>query len=321
MTTDEKYNIDNYLNDVLQKKYDNKPDRMIRMVLEDGTVIIGKHRYDALKKIPGNALLISQKEQIKTFEDYHGITEYLKNIAKNKEIVEEKIQFEKKRIEDIEKNINVESVRAVFFDQYKKYNKKEFEITSETKENIEPLIRYFAKDESFLNYGVKNAKGNFISNPSLDKGLCIIGGFGNGKTSVMTTFQKMFIGLPNYSFGRFSAHELVLKYEQFSKYKDAEALENYWKMLTKGDLYIDDVKSEPDVLAFGKRNLLDALFQERYHKFLQIRTHITMNYANGKNGDVMAAIQEVKTRYSNQVYDRFFEMYNVIEFKGKSFRR
>ena len=320
MTTGKKnYNIDDYISDSLQKKHENKPDRMIRMVLPNGDVVIGKNRYDAIKKLPEDKRLKSQKEQIKIFEDYHGITDYIKKAEEEFRETEKKLEAQELKKQQIISSINKKSVWEVFLKSYKKYYNVDFEQTPETIKNIAPIVTYFAKDKEFLKYGVKGSNGRFLSQPSLDKGLCIIGGFGNGKTSIMTTIQKMFIGLDGYSFGRFSSHEIVRMYEEASKNKNSEILENFWKKLSKSDLYIDDVKAEPDALSFGRKNLLNSLFQERYNK--KLKTHISINYATGKNGDALEAILEFKSRYSNQVYDRIYEMYNIIEFKGKSFRK
>jgi DNA replication protein DnaC len=324
MTTDdnEKLIIDNqeeYLKNLSKSKYLGKAKRMIRVILEDGTVIIGKNRYDALKNKPIEERLKSEKAQIKSFEDYHGITDYLK-----------KIQIEEKRRKDIlseledrkkqaANNINKSSVWNVFKVYYKQINGVEFIENEDTLKNIKPLILYFARDKSFLDYGFKNEKGVFLSKPSFKKGICIIGGFGNGKSSIMNTFQRMFIGLDDYSFGRFSSNELVRMFEEANKYNHPEMVENFWKLVTKSELYIDDVKAEPEALSYGKRNLLNTIFQERYNK--KLKTHISINYAPGHNEKPLEALLEFKAKYSNQVYDRIYEMYNIIEFKGKSFRK
>lgn len=65
MITDNKYSIDDFVKDQLLKKHENKPVRMIRQVLEDGTVVIGKNRYDALKKIPKDKRLKVNKVRLK----------------------------------------------------------------------------------------------------------------------------------------------------------------------------------------------------------------------------------------------------------------
>ncbi|MFK8059100.1 MAG: hypothetical protein AB8B78_03320 [Polaribacter sp.] len=316
---DDKFTIDDYLKNSAASKYESKEKRMIRTVLDDGSVVVGKRKYDILKKIPNNALLKRQKADIKLFEDYHGITEYVKKLQQNKSSLDSRLKsIQDKKLEAI-KRINRDNTEIVFKNYYKKTNGKKFKETKDTLLNLEPLLLYFSKDKRFLNYGVKDDKGNFLSQPSLEKGLCIVGGFGNGKTSIMNTFQRMFIGLDGYSFGRFSTHEVVQKYEEASKHNHPEILERLWKMLTSSELYLDDVKSEPLALVYGKKNLLNSLFQERYNN--KKKTHISVNFAKGHNGNVLEALLEFKTKYSNQVYDRIYEMYNIIEFKGKTFRR
>jgi DNA replication protein DnaC len=330
MTTDNKYTIDDYTKDAMASKYEAKAKRMIRIELNEefttdqdtllpiGTVIIGKRRYDSLKKIPSSSLVRTQKAQINIFEEYHGIISYRKKLQSKFEKSEQKLKEQEILKDQIKKSINKKSVWITFKNLYKKNYKVDFEENLDTLENIGTIVKYFSKDESFLECGVKNKNGKFLSKPSFNKGLCIVGGFGNGKTSIMNTMQKMFIGLDGYSFGRFSSHEIVRKYEEASKYNHPEILENLWMMLTKAELYIDDVKAEPLASAYGKKNLLNSLFQDRYN--LCLKTHISINYAPGHNGDVLKSLQEFKTKYSDQVYDRIFEMYNIIEFNGKSFR-
>ena len=320
MTTDsKKYNVDNYIEDALVSKHESKPDRMIRIELEDGTVVIGKNRYDALKKIPTKSLLKSQKSQIEIFEKHHGISDYIKKITSQKEESEKILKAQEEKRAQIIATINKQSVWNVFLKTYEKHYQTRFIQDDDTLANIAPLVLYFAKDEQFLKHGAKDVNGAFLSKPNFDKGLCIIGGFGNGKTTIMNTFQRMFIGLDGFAFGRFSSHEIVRKYEEASKHSHPEIIENFWNMLIRSELYIDDVKAENEALAYGKKNLLNSLFQERYNK--KLKTHISMNYAQGSNGNVLDALLEFKGKYSNQVYDRIYEMYNIIEFKGKSFRK
>ena len=81
MTTDEKYSIDDYLKDKSAKKYESKAKRMIKIELEEefttdqgtllpvGTIIVGKNKYDALKKIPSDSILKTQLAQITIFEE------------------------------------------------------------------------------------------------------------------------------------------------------------------------------------------------------------------------------------------------------------
>ena len=311
--------IDDFLKNASEAKYHSKAKRMIRTVLDDGTIIIGKNRYDALKKIPTSSLIRNQKKEIKDFENYHGITEGRKKIIDYNEKQKERDQQKANRLKQIIKSITPQNTELIFKRYYKKYYSKNFEETPETLSNLKPVIYYFTKDKRFLNYGVKDDKNQFLSQPSFEKGLCIVGGFGNGKTSIMITMQRIFVGIPGYKFGRFSSNEIVKKYEHHARNKNSEHVENFWKILTKGELYIDDVKAEPLALAFGKTNVLNSLFQERYNQGL--KTHISLNFAKGFNGDVLKALEEFKTKYSDQVYDRIYEMYNIIEFKGKSFRR
>ena len=301
------------------EKHSFKHDRMIETTNKDGSRIIGKNRYDALKKIHKLNLRPTHVQQLKDFEDYHGITDYLKKMAKTKEELSKRLIEESLKKANIVNSINKANTWNAFKKVWLKTQKKPFLETPESLKNIAPIVTYFSKDPEFLKFGVKDENGNFLSQPSLDKGLLIVGGYGNGKTSIMNTMQALFSGIDGYRFGKYSTKKIVLKYEEFSRVKNPEVLENFWNMLNKSDLYLDDVKTEEDASAYGKKNLINILIQERYFK--GIKTHISCNYANGHNNDVKQALMEFKTRYSNQVYDRIFEMFNIIEFKGKSFRK
>lgn len=290
--------------------------RMIPTVLDDGTEIIGKNKYDALLKIHKSNRSALQQKDISDFEDYHSISDYKVKHIEYLEKLEQELQQQAQRIANL--NITKQTLWKTFKKIYAEIHGVKFIETQETRKNIAPLLRYFSKDIEFLQYGY-TLNGKHLSIPSMDKGLIIVGGFGNGKTSVMKTFQKIFVGIPNYCFGYFSAHEIVLKYEQAARTNNPEVLEKFWSMLTKKTLYIDDVKAESDASVYGKKNLLNILLQERYNK--RLTTHLSFNYMKDYNGNVDMALKEFKVRYSNQVYDRLFEMCNVIEFLGKSFRK
>ena len=83
-----------------------------------------------------------------------------------------------------------QSLWILFKSNFKITNNKPFEISEFTIKNLEPIIYYFSKDERF--FECYNLKKEF-SVPSFDKGLLIIGNFGNGKTSTMKVFENILV--------------------------------------------------------------------------------------------------------------------------------
>ena len=81
---------------------------------------------------------------------------------------------------------------------------------------------------------------------------------------------------------------------------------------------IDDVKAEGDAFKYSKKNLLDDILYYRYEN--EARTIITCNYDKNHPNDLEKAIDEFGTKYDGRIYDRLFEMFNIIEVKDlKSF--
>lgn len=180
-------------------------------------------------------------------------------------------------------------------------------------ENVKPLFYYFLRYEDFL---TSSHLRNDISVPKFEKGLLIIGGYGVGKTVIMRTLEACFAYDPKNRFKMFTANEIVNMYEKCKTQYDKDA---FFKRMKSGTICIDDLFTERVANNFGKVDVLKEILEERYA--LGKKTYITCNYADGFDGDVEATLQVFARRYGNRVYDRFFEMFNIIEFKGKSQRR
>lgn len=196
---------------------------------------------------------------------------------------------------------------------YKHETGKEFIEHPDAIKNIEPIIKYFAYDESFFDCDnlVKD-----LNKPSFKKGLLIIGKFGNGKTTVMKTLGFMFshFGMP-MKYTIVNAHELVSGWESLQSPGDRSL---FFEKYLCNSLYVDDVKKERRASNFGKSEVVRDILEKRYDK--KLLTHITCNFRETDHvGDIKDALQEFN-RYGNHIYDRLFEMFNIIKFTGKSFR-
>jgi len=201
---------------------------------------------------------------------------------------------------------------------YKVSSKKPFEKTQESLANIGTIINYFVRDPEFLKSpNLVKQVGRSTLQPSLSKGLLIVGMYGNGKTSIMRALSMMFshYDMP-MRFKSVSAHGLVTKYETLSTPGDKDL---FYERYNCKALHIDDVKKEATASNYGKREIIRDIMEKRYDNGLM--TYLTCNYREGDaDGNVGDALMEFGERYGEHIYDRLFEMFNIIQFKGSSFR-
>jgi len=210
-----------------------------------------------------------------------------------------------------EVKITANGLFSVFKRIFIELNGKPFELNETTRENIAPFLYYFSKDEKFF----KCQNLTSLSNPSFDKGLLVVGDFGNGKTSVFKTFEDIFKYLPSHIFTGYTANEVVTEFEKCS---DEELRREFERKMYKGRRYFDDLKTERIASNYGKVNIFKEILEERYNR--KSITYISCNYKDGFPNDINEALKEFGEKYGGRVYDRLFEMFNIIEFKGKSFR-
>jgi len=270
--------------------------------------IIGVNKYNHLKSIKPENRTEEEKKMIEIYE------------AKSTQATPEQIQANfdyfdklKQQKEEFEFSITAKHLWNLFKSNFELVNKKEFQIIPEiTIENLEPIIYYFSKDERFFN--CKNLSK--LSIPSFEKGLLIIGTYGNGKTSTMRVFEHIFKPIKSMTFKGYSANEVVNMFEKCDSDIDRDEFE---AKMWRGKRFFDDVKTEKLASNYGKVNIFKEIFEERYSR--KLITHATANFKDGFEGDIDAAVEEFGEKYGNRVYDRIFEMYNIIEFKGKSFRK
>jgi DNA replication protein DnaC len=242
--------------------------------------------------------------------------------------IEEGKQKSKKYLQSlVDKDFSAPELNFTAEQLYKAYAKvfhqiigKEFpKEDKESLDNILPLIFYFSKDERFFS-GERLHK---ISNPSFKKGLLIIGNYGNGKTTAMFILEKIFKGISGKTFKGYTTNDIVVMYEACDN--DSKILE-FDKTMKAGNRYFDDLCSERHASRFGKVNVMKEVLENRYIKMKDdqenpIKTFCTMNFDEEYPNDIEKAIEYIGTKYGSRIYDRVFEMFNVVEFKGKSFRR
>jgi len=270
--------------------------------------IIGVNKYNHLKSLKPESLSDEQKQQIESYE------------AKSTQATPEQIKanfdyFDKiqQPKEDVEFKISAKHLYDLFKLNFHTINKRPFiKVENVTIKNLEPLIYYFSKDERF--FGCENLSK--ISVPSFDKGILLVGTYGNGKTSTMRVFEHIFKEIESTTFKGYSANEVVNMFEKCNSDIDRDEFE---ARMWRGKRFFDDVKTEKIASNYGKVNLFKEIFEERYSR--KLITHATCNFKEGFEGDVDIAIEEFGEKYGNRVYDRMFDMFNIIEFKGNSFRK
>lgn len=203
-----------------------------------------------------------------------------------------------------------EKLYGAFIESFERTYKKPFLKSEEAMENLKSLLLYFCQDDRFYKC---RALSDFTE-PSFEKGLLIVGGYGIGKTAMMRVFSRL---LPaSHGFVSYSAHEAVELYEEIQTPEDKKL---FWTKMTRGVRYFDDVKSERAANNYGKANLFKDILEKRYAD--EKKTYVSCNYAQKSEGDLQKALAEFGALYGPRVYDRLFEMFNVLVFKGKSFRR
>jgi len=273
--------------------------------------LIGYNRYSFLKSLAVEDLSETEIAQMKVYEEKH---------FQSDEQKENQINHWKKVRESVdapEKKFTKKELWKLFIKTFKEIHGKEFVYNDEVLENIKPLIFYFMKDENF--FSCKNLSK--LSDPSFEKGLLIIGNFGNGKTATMEVFEKIFKPIKSISFKGYSSNEVVNMFEKINPTLKEQILTRaeFDKLMHTGKRYFDDVKTERDASNFGKMNLMKDILEVREKN--NLLTHITCNFKDGFPNDVQAGLDEFEDRYGSRLYDRLFKMFNIIVFTGKSFRR
>lgn len=260
---------------------------------------VGRHEYHKLKYNTPNP----------TEEDVAKIKSYEAEILRRNEATSAYFR----RLNKLNDNFKVSTpqLKETFLKRFKMLQGVEYNLSEIN--NLKALIFYFSKDKRFFN--LPNVLSN-ISKPSFDKGLLIVGDYGTGKSASMATLQDIFLNTP-YEFNKYSTNKIV---DTFESYKDAEARGLYMGRVKSKPAYFDDVKTEKIASNYGLHNLMKTVIEERYNN--KVKTFITCNYREGKEkeADVNDALAEFADKYGARVYDRLFEMFNIIQFNGKSYR-
>lgn len=193
----------------------------------------------------------------------------------------------------------------LFWGLFKQFSKdKGYILNQDNEKVVKTIVRYFLSNPKY------NDNKLIKSEPSLNKGLLVWGPNGVGKTYLFEIIQdigrELFMRF-NYTglwFTKISCGSFVDIYMREVKTDGSTfELRNYYK----GVLYIDDLGFEKK--AFNKTEIIADILFER--EKLGSRTFITTNLKPS----------EITQRYGDRIGDRLPAMFNIINWKGKSFRK
>lgn len=285
--------------------------------------LIGRRKYEALKALDLENLTedtltafnlqfknLTVGEALKMISEYE--TEYNHTGLSNKSVSEYFNNINQPKPEKEINEMTKEWLWKRFTNNFLMNEKVPFSQDADSLENVKPLFYYFIGNEVEFK---KCANVSKVSEPSLKKGLLIIGGYGNGKTAVMKAFEKSLLNT-NIRFKGYTANAAVTMFESCSS---APEKDEFNRKMRTGTLYFDDVLTEREASNYGKSDLFKEIIEERYSR--RKRTYITCNYKDGTNNDIDEGLAQFGARYGSRVYDRLFDMFNVVEFTGKSFRK
>lgn len=183
-----------------------------------------------------------------------------------------------------------------------------FVVNENNKRILRLLLLYFTGSKDFTAFATELG----IIEPSLNKGLMMVGGVGTGKSLLFDIFKK-YTGqiLRANSFRSYTSIAII----DDVNVNGVEYLElfneNFGYPIT---CYIDDIASKNEVVKhYGTEyNVIEQLLSIRYNIFSRYKklTHVSSNkYPN-----------EFKGLYDIRVIDRMKEMFNILELNCESFR-
>ncbi len=211
-------------------------------------------------------------------------------------------------------NWTFDIIRGFMFNRAKMLFDKDFIIDESNEPVFDLLCWYFMGSETFC----KEANKLEVQNPSLDKGICLAGNFGTGKTWLFRIFQKN----KRQTYYVRSAKDVAQEYLNSSDKKIPEEYLVPFKnpindaavfCQAVSGLCIDDLGAENVKNNFGNVvNVIGDLIEHRYAKgFTGIFLHASTNLSS----------EELKKFYGERVTSRMREIFNFIELPGNDRRK
>lgn len=200
-----------------------------------------------------------------------------------------------------------------FIKQFKIDHNKDFIVNDETITRLYTLTDYFAESDLFFNSSLLIKTKNI---PSFDKGLFIVGDFGTGKSAMLASIVNVLNSNRELNILAVNAQKVIHEYESL---ENSQNKKGFFCKYSNGQILFDDILTEDIANNYGTKNVFKELLEVRYDN--QAKTYIICNYDPKFPRDVEKALDQFLLKYGGRVYDRLFEMFNIIEFQGKSIRK
>lgn len=157
----------------------------------------------------------------------------------------------------------------------------------------------------------------------LEKGICLIGSVGTGKTTIFRVLQASYrkekpfriASARHISRDAMASDKPILIVDFYGRHSYAKTQHGHVDHLKPIDTLFDDLGAENESIKFygNEIKIMGDIIQDRYIEFIErgMLTHATMNL----NGDAFEAF------YGKRCYDRWKEMCNIITLDGESKRK
>ena len=188
-----------------------------------------------------------------------------------------------------------------------KNERRPFVVDDDNKKFLDMMFLYFLKSTDFeTKYSGR-----------LHKGLYIYGANGTGKSLFFEVLENLYKRVLHKSIA-VKTHNVLVIVDSYKKYLSNSNLaqndKTPFQFYSTSTIHFEDLGQEQRINHWGNKvDVIDELLCTRYLEFRKKRmnTYITSNLT----------LEDIKKRYSPQLYDRFFEMFNFIELSGKSRRK
>lgn len=214
------------------------------------------------------------------------------------------IRNQKKYLEKLNNPVQFRKLKSTYL--YRNFIKSGFIIDQWNRKIVKNLCRYFAGEQS--------------SEYSLNKGVLLFGGFGVGKTAILTFFRRN----SHNPFIIKSCRDITFEYES----DGAEAILKYSNLIKTGDpgyyygnanlgLCLEDIGTEDDKKNFGNlSNVIANVILSRYDKLYDYEKNPVL--VNKTHGTTNLSRSEFLERYGSRAESRIAEMFNIFKFDAKS---
>ena len=180
----------------------------------------------------------------------------------------------------------------------------DYKIDEHNKRVIEALLLYFTNKPGFEDV-------EFITNPSLQKGILLAGNIGTGKTLLMTILRNCYF--PHQAFGIKSCRDISQRFAT----EGMKGIEIFGSRAVKfeygrqriNNMMFDDLGAEKNMAYYGNTvNVMQEILLDRYEHFVRngLLTHLTTNLD----------LNEIEAVYGSRVASRMHEMFNFVMLGG-----